>query len=145
MKLTVSAAALGLLALTLAGCGSAMRDMLERDTPQQQAAVRQDLTMPPDLRLPPPGSGPAEPASVTPGVYDSTSGTAAAVAPSAPRPTAEQGIYEKVGISIYKPDGSKKTDSELREELRQYYIAQKKQKNSNYGTVFNMGNIFSDE
>lgn len=154
MKSTVSAVALGLAALTLAGCGSTMRDMLERDTPEQQAAVRQDLTMPPDLRLPPPGSAPAEaapaPATVTPGIYDSSSGSAAATAPvtqAAPvaPPNPAQTAYEKAGISLTKPDGTKKTDAELREELRAYYIAQKRQKNPNYGTVFNIGNIFSDE
>ncbi len=123
MKSTVSAVALGLAALTLAGCGSTMRDMLE--------------------------AAPA-PATVTPGIYDSSSGSAAATAPvtqAAPvaPPNPAQTAYEKAGISLTKPDGTKKTDAELREELRAYYIAQKRQKNPNYGTVFNIGNIFSDE
>jgi hypothetical protein len=148
MKFFVSAAALGLSALMLSGCGSAMRDYLERDTPQQQAAVRQDLTMPPDLRLPPPGTTQPAPDPGAPSVYDSSAGSAAAtasIAPAAPRPAPEQGIYEKAGISLYKADGTKKSDAELRAELRAYYIAQKKQQNPSYGTVFNMGNIFSDD
>ena len=148
MKSAVSVAVLGLLAVPLAGCGNTMRDYLERETPPQQAAVRQDLTMPPDLRLPPPGSAPlAEPAS--PDLYDGGDMAAAApsepLAPAAPRPTPEQGIYEKAGISLTRPDGTKKTDAELRAELREYYIAQKQAKNPKYGTVFNIGNIFKDE
>src|SRR4051794_12626768 len=100
MKSSVCAGVLGLLAVMLAGCGSVMRDYLEHDTPQQQASVRQDLTMPPDLRLPPPGSAPLTPDPAAPSVYDSSMGTNAVTAPAAPivpRPTPEQSVYEKAG------------------------------------------------
>ena len=33
-----------------------MRGYLEKDTPNENLSARQDLTMPPDLRLPPPGT-----------------------------------------------------------------------------------------
>ena len=70
---------------------------------------------------------------------------AAPAAPSAPARRLPTDIYAKAGISLYKPDGTKKTDTELRAELQAYYLAQKKAKNPNYGTVFNIGNIFKDE
>ena len=54
-------------------------------------------------------------------------------------------VYAQAGISVYKPDGTRKSDADLRKELQDYYRAQKKAKNPNYGTVFNIGNIFKDE
>lgn len=151
---------LGLTAFALTGCGATMRNYLERDTPNQtQAAaapMRQDLTMPPDLRLPPPGTTAALPdpgavntqaALTTPPPATTApaakSATAAAV-PAAPA-NGPDSVYTNAGISLYNPDGTKKTDQQLRQELQAYYIAQKKAKNPNYGTVFNMGNIFKDE
>lgn len=150
---------LGLSAFALTGCGAAMRNYLERDTPTQTASttpIRQDLTMPPDLRLPAPGTTTALP---DPGAVNSQaaltapppaaaapatkSATAAAVAPAPAN--GPDSVYTNAGISLYNPDGTKKTDQQLRNELQAYYIAQKKAKNPNYGTVFNMGNIFKDE
>ena len=66
MRTTASAAVLGVFALLLTGCGDSMRGYLERDTPAQTTAVRQDLTMPPDLRLAPPGTAPAAPVAPAP-------------------------------------------------------------------------------
>lgn len=125
-----------------------MRGLLENDDPpQQQASVRQELTMPPDLRLAEPGSGPVDTGQATPEVYGTTA--AAPVMPATPaatdRPKYGDDIYAQAGISTTNPDGTKKSDTELRHELQAYYIAQKKQKNPNYGTVFNLGNIFKDE
>ena len=88
MKLSGSVAALSLVALVLTGCGNAMRDYIERDTPGETAAVRQDLTMPPDLRLPPPGSAP-QPAA--PAAYDNSANLAAPAAPAAPAASISQG------------------------------------------------------
>lgn len=143
---------LGVMAFGLAGCGSTMSNWLEKDTPTQTAAVNRDLTMPPDMRLAPPGSAPAasaDYASNEPDLYSGNETVAAQpvtpVAPAAPRPSATDSVYTQAGISLTKPDGTKKSDAELREELRQYQLAKKKQKNQNYGTVFNMGNIFKDE
>jgi hypothetical protein len=148
MKPAVTAAVVAALALALTGCGNAMRDYLERPTPGEAASVRQDLTMPPDLRLPPPGTtapapdpGMTAPASAAPA-------QTAAVSPVTQGGAVTGGvysIYEQAGISLYKPDGTKKTDAELRHELQAYYTARKRQQNPNYGTVFNMGNIFRDE
>lgn len=144
MKFAVSTMLLLAAAIGLAGCGSSMRNLLERDgPPPQQTAVRQDLTMPPDLQLAPPGTAPAatsQPLAPTDTTsnYDQPTVTAA-------RPAPEDDIYARAGISLYRADGTKKSDEELRTELRAYYIAQKQKKNPNYGTVFNIGNIFKDE
>jgi len=154
MKSAVSTVLLGVTAIALAGCGNSMRSWLEKDTPTQTTAVRGDLTMPPDLRLPQPGTTAPAP---DPGAADMEAAltapppAAAAPAPakvaSAPaaNPNDPDSVYTRAGISVTKPDGTRKTDAELRKELQEYYIAQKKAQNPNYGTVFNIGNIFKDE
>jgi hypothetical protein len=152
MKSAAKAVLLSVTVFALAGCGSTMRNYLEKDTPAQSTAMRGDLTMPPDLRLPQPGTTAAAP---DPGADLSSQAalTAPPPAPSAPSTavppaagtTAADSVYTQAGISLYKPDGTKKSDTELRNELQAYYIAQKKAKNPNYGTVFNIGNIFKDE
>lgn len=160
MKSAVSTVLLGVMAMALAGCGNSMRSYLEKDTPSQTTAMRGDLTMPPDLRLPQPGTTAPAPdtsamsnqAALTAPPPPEAAATAPAKVASAPATTAPaanpndpNSVYTQAGISIYKADGTKKTDAELRRELQEYYIAQKKAKNPNYGTVFNIGNIFKDE
>lgn len=148
MKFAVSAAVLCFAAIGLSGCGDTMRGYLEKDTPQQQVAVQQDLSMPPDLRLPPPGSGPEAPVSADPGVYgNGAPAESTATIPASPvaGTAAEGDIYARNGISLNHPDGTKKSDAELQAELKKVHLAKKQQKNPNYGTVFNLGNIFKDE
>ncbi len=155
MKSAVFMVLLGVMATGLTGCGSTMRDYLEKETPAQNSAVRSDLTMPPDLRLPQPGTTAPAP---DPGAVSTQAALTApppeAVTPSAPATSAAppvagatpaDSVYTQAGITLYKPDGTKKSDAELRKELQDYYLAQKKAKNPNYGTVFNIGNIFKDE
>ena len=146
MNSRVSAAVLGLFALLLAGCGETMRGYLEKDTPAQTAATPQDLTMPPDLSLAQPGTAPAETQPVAPSSYENSD--VAAPVPTAPAPSgavSPDDKYRKAGISLNKPDGARKSSAELDAELKAYFVAQKRQQNPNYGTVFNMGNIFKDE
>ena len=163
MKSAVYTVLLGVTAVSLAGCGSTMRNYLEKETPAQTTSVRSDLTMPPDLRLPAPGTTPAAPdqgasraslasqAALTAPPPDTETLAPARPAKSvaaAPAATAENpadSVYVQAGISITNPDGTRKTDAQLRKELQDYYLAQKKAKNPNYGTVFNIGNIFKDE
>jgi hypothetical protein len=159
MKSAVSMVLLGIAAMALTGCGNSMRSYLEKDTPVQSTSMRGDLTMPPDLRLPPPGTTAPAPDTSTmsnqaaltapPPPAAATAPAKVASAPAATAPAANpndpNSIYTQAGISIYKADGTKKTDSELRKELQEYYIAQKRAQNPNYGTVFNIGNIFKDE
>ncbi len=155
---------LGVVGVGLAGCSNTMRNYLEKETPDQNLAVRQDLTMPPDLRLPPPGTTAPAPdpgaaalsarstASLTTPPSTAPALTSKSAAPAttaaAPMPPADNGpdsIYTNAGISVTNPDGTRKSDQQLRQELQAYYIAQKKAKNPSYGTVFNVGNIFKDE
>lgn len=152
-----------LAGLSLAGCSNTMRNYLEKETPTQTLNARQDLAMPPDLRLPPPGTTTAAP---DPGAAAAAAQTAAlTAAPSIPVSSAPKAaapavttaatttapasgpdaIYTNAGISVFNPDGTRKTDQQLREELQAYYIAQKKAKNPSYGTFMNIGNIFKDE
>lgn len=155
MKSPVAVLVLAVLAAGTAGCSDTMRSYLEKDTPpvEQQAAVRQDLTMPPDLSLAPPSTAPQDTtAGANQPLYDSSTAApapapapAAPVAPAAPRPSAADSMYEKAGISLTKPDGTRKTQGELQAEYKAWYVAQKRQQNPNYGTVFNMGNVFKDE
>ncbi len=146
MKSAVVSVVVGVVAIGLSGCGSAMRSYLEKDTPTQTASAGQDLTMPPDLRLPPPSTAaPAPSPAATSTQAALASPSAPATAGAAPVATGPDSIYTNAGISLYNPDGTKKTDFQLREELQAYYLAQKKAKNPNYGTVFNIGNIFKDE
>ena len=162
MKSAVLMVFLGATALGLTGCGSTMRNYLEKESPNQAPSTRADLTMPPDLRLPPPGTTVAAPdpgastksfssnqAALTAPPPESAPAPgaprAAAVPPASAPVNAADSIYTQAGISIYKPDGTKKSDAELRTELQAYYLAQKKAKNPNYGSVFNIGNIFKDE
>lgn len=168
MNRAVATVLLCLMGTSLAACTGSMRNYLEKDTPTEQVATRQDLTMPPDLRLPPPGTTapapdpgaamapvaaqtaaltepPAAPAYKAPVATAPAAPVAKAAVPAAPAASGPDAIYTNVGISLTNPDGTRKTDQQLRDELQAYYIAQKKAKNPNYGTVFNMGNIFKDE
>lgn len=142
------ASVLGMLvvASVASGCSSTMSGMLGGDEPAQQASAQSapDLSMPPDLQLRAPGTytpPAAAVASAEPAPEVGYPQTTTAAATPAPQGDA----YERAGISKYKPDGTKKTQAELDAELREVYIAKKKAKNPNYGTVFNIGNIFKDE
>ena len=157
-----------LAGLSLAGCSNTMRGYLEKETPTQALNTRQDLAMPPDLRLPPPGTTAALP---DPGAAKATAAATAtqsaslstppatpvyAAPKTAPAPAVKtatttdaasgpDAMYTNAGISVTNPDGTRKSDQQLREELQAYYIAQKKAKNPSYGTFMNIGNIFKDE
>ena len=65
-------------------------------------------------------------------------------APSVPVAPVKRDIYAEYGISKVKPDGTAKTDYELKQELKLAMLKRKQQQNPNYGTVFNIGNIFDD-
>ena len=164
MNRACAAVLLCLTGLSLAGCANSMRGYLEKDTPNETLTARQDLTMPPDLRLPPPGTTAAapDPGVATPAATEAAGLTTPPTTPSYAAPKAAapavktaavtteaasgpDAIYTNVGISVFNPDGTRKTDQQLRQELQDYYIAQKKAKNPSYGTFMNIGNIFKDE
>jgi hypothetical protein len=140
------------MSLVLAGCGASrlLGNMgLGNSSPAPQApAVRtgNNLALPPDLQLRPPGTTtetyqpnpaplpPVETASAEEGLY----------APVAPAPAVKKDIYAEYGISKTKPDGTPKSDGELRVELKQAILKRKRETNPGYGTVRNIGAIFSD-
>ncbi|WP_205042107.1 DUF3035 domain-containing protein [Rhodoligotrophos defluvii] len=70
------------------------------------------------------------------------------VAPgSAPAQTASipaQDVYQQYGISKTNPDGTPKSEADLARELKQKRIELERAKNPNYGSIWNIGNIFSD-
>jgi hypothetical protein len=168
------AAAFGLLVF-VAGCGeTTFQDVFGagKDAPDEsQVRTNQALTLPPDLSLKAPGTGtppppPPQPVRVaSSAVHGTTTASltpaapATAAAPAAPgaaapataatppgaAPAADQDIYARYGISRNRPDGTPKKPAELREELRQKYVEMQRAKNPNYGTVLNMGNIWSDQ
>ena len=119
-------------------------------TPQPQAPVVQtgnNLALPPDLQLRPPGTvtenyqpNPAPAAPVqTAAVDDGLS----ASPPVAAAPV-KRDIYAEYGISKTKPDGTPKLEGDLKAELKQAILKRKRETNPGYGTVRNIGNIFSD-
>ena len=136
------------LALSLAGCSSGLLGGGGSSAPtaQPQIQVNNQLAMPPDLSLATPGT-----AAVPAPTYKSASLKAPSTddiydepAPAAPRAPAVD-VYEKYGINKFNPDGTKKNDNLLREELRQAVIAEKRKKNPNYGTIRNIGELFNDQ
>jgi hypothetical protein len=143
------------LGLALSACSSNkaldMLGMGKSDvTPQANSAVQgNNLAMPPDLQLRPPGAtteayvpNPGDPATDLDGTLSSAPPATTAVASARPDPA--QDIYAQYGISRTKPDGTAKTQQELYEELKVAVRKKKKQENPNYGTVFNIGSVFSD-
>jgi hypothetical protein len=134
-----------MMALALAGCSSNLLGGGGSSGPaaEQAIPVGNQLALPPDLALRAPGpTSPTyrantAPAATNTGVYSDDINAPAARPPN-------NDPYEKYGISKFKPDGTKKTDAELREELRLAVLAEKRKTNPNYGTVRNIGELFSD-
>ncbi len=140
------------MSLVLAGCGGASRLLggmgLGSSAPAPQApTVRtgNNLALPPDLQLRPPGTvtetyqpnpppAPVQTASAEEGLY----------APIAPAPVVKKDIYAEYGISKTKPDGTPKLEADLKAELKQAIIKRKRETNPDYGTVRNIGAIFRD-
>lgn len=48
------------------------------------------------------------------------------------------------GVNPNHPDGTPKTANEINEELRQIRLEQERATNPNYGTILNIGSLFSD-
>lgn len=119
--------------------------------------VGNNLAMPPDLSLAQPTATadayqpngyvaplpkPGAPPAPAPTQMASNSVYGGSATPPAPAPTGD--VFDQAGISKTRPDGTKKSASELNKELSAYYIAKKRQQNPSYGTAGNIGAIFSD-
>lgn len=88
------------------------------------------------------GTSAAAEAPVVTAPPKTTTVASAPAAPSAAQPTGD--IYDQYGISKTKPDGTQKTPEELKAELKAAIVAKKKQSDPNYGTIWNIGDIFKD-
>jgi hypothetical protein len=142
------------MSLVLAGCGGASRLLggmgLGNPDPAPQAPVVRtgnNLALPPDLQLRPPGTvtetyqpnpppAPVETASAEEGLYSPV--------PATPAPAPKKDIYAEYGISKTKPDGTPKLEGDLRAELKQAILKRKRETDPGYGTIRNIGNIFKD-
>ncbi len=148
MKNIVSLLAVGLL---LSACSSAgvLGSLTGGGTTPTPASnniqVGNTLAMPPDLQL----RAPADAATDTyqPNVASTPEPQTALVQPKTVvpvvRPPAED-VYAQYGISKTKPDGTQKTKDQLQAELKAAMLKKKRETQPGYGTIFNMGNIFSD-
>ena len=168
MRSSLAVVGICLASLALAGCSETKVQSLlgsgkDSAPDERQVRVNQSLSMPPDLQLraptgqvaedgqlnnravsaPLPAQEPYEQASVAPEPMEPTEQHAAGA--PATQPDKKQDIYEYYGISKVKPDGTPKAERELTRELREAQIAAKRKKNPNYGTVWNIGNIFKNE
>lgn len=133
------------VSLALAGCSSNLLGGGGSSGPaaEQSIPVGNQLALPPDLALRAPGpTSPTYRANTAPASTDAAvySDDIAAV-PARPATTDP---YEKYGISKFNADGTKKSDGQLREELRKAVLAEKRKTNPNYGTVRNIGELFRD-
>jgi hypothetical protein len=137
------------IAFALAGCSTG--GLLDNKVSATQAAsvpVGNPLALPPDLALAAPGettdayvsNGPVDLGlDEPPAAQASTSARAAA-----PRVAAapQEDVYAKYGISKLNPDGTEKTRPVLAKELKAAILAEKRQTNPNYGTIWNIGALF---
>lgn len=158
----------------VAGCSeTGFQDVIGagKYTPDEtQVSVNQPLSVPPDLQLRPPSDEePQRTASLPDDAQPPASGTLqqpqdiglspdaeAAAAPAQGQPqqlqqtqqqasgAEAQDAYARAGVSRYHPDGREKTQLELNEEMRQKRVEAERQKDPNYGTIWNLGSIWSD-
>jgi hypothetical protein len=147
---------LAVLGLLPAGCATpSLTNMFGggKSTAPQEAAVRtgNNLAMPPDLQLRAPAGEatdeyqPNTVAAAPPAAPLETDVASYEAPPVAARPAPAPDIYQQYGVSRTNPDGTPKDRAKLEEELKAAMMAKKRQANPNYGTVFNIGNIFRDE
>ena len=154
----------------LAGCSeTGFQDMIGagKYTPDEtKVAVNQPLSAPPDLQLRPPSDEPPprsqaaqQPPSDNlqqpqdfalspenePVAVQSQSQSQAQGQPQQQASAGEpQDIYARWGVSRYHPDGREKSQIELNAEMREKRLEAKRQQDSDYGTIWNLGSIWSD-
>jgi hypothetical protein len=141
------------IAFAMAGCSTG--GLLDNKVSATQAAsvpVGNPLALPPDLALAAPGettdayvsNGPVDLGldEQTAAQADTQASTSARAA--APRVAAapQEDVYAKYGISKLNPDGTEKTRPVLAKELKAAILAEKRQTNPNYGTIWNIGSLF---
>ena len=139
---------------------------------ERQVPVHQLLAMPPDYQLRPPADGSNVEAPTNPyALPHLKSGGAPALAQPAqtgqqpaqpgqqpaqvasadPNATGPQTLSPAQadpntvhGISKVNADGTPKSQRQIRDELKKKQLEAKRKKNPNYGTIWNIGSLFSD-
>jgi hypothetical protein len=142
-------------ALALGACSTASSLLNNKSAVPQasQINVGNPLAMPPDLQLavpsqtsdtyqPNPGDGKA---AADAGLSASGQPVQEASLYGSPGEAPKQDIYDQYGVSKVKADGKPKSKDQLRAELKAAIIAKKRETNPNYGTIKNIGAIFSDQ
>ncbi len=134
----------------LAGCSTGLlgggNNKLGGPTATQTVPVGNNLALPPDLSLPPPGqTTDAYQPNQAQGESADQSYDSAALDPAPVAPQPKRDIYAENNISKVKPDGTEKTPAELSRELKAALLAKKRQQNPRYGTIFNIGSVFTEE
>jgi hypothetical protein len=136
-----------LAALALAGCSTGLLGGGGGSRPgpvEASIPVNNELALPPDLALRAPGTYNPQVAAAP--QNDAIYSDAPPVTnPPKARALPGQDIYEKYGIDVNKPDGTRKSDTQLRAELRAAVQADKRKSNPRYGTIFNMRELFNDK
>ena len=132
-----------LAAAALAGCSSSrVASGLDGQPQQVNVATNNPLALPPDLSLRAPGTSPAyAPADPAAPVASNTLRTAPVTSGVA---APQQDVYAQYGVSKTNADGTPKTQEALQKELRAAVLKRKQEQNPGYGTIWNMGSIFSD-
>lgn len=130
--------------LAVSACSSSRTaSNLDASSPQSlNVQTNNPLALPPDNSLPQPGTGArvADPDAIAAAPIEGDSLAAPApVAAAKPRD-----VFLEYGISKTNPDGSLKSNDQLQKELKAAILKRKQQQNPNYGTIKNMGSIFSD-
>jgi hypothetical protein len=108
-----------------------------RAAPSGQLQQPQDITLAPgpEEAAPRPQQSAPQPQQSAPQTLQPEPQTAAAE---------PQDVYARWGVSRHHPDGREKTQIELNEEMRQKRDEVRRQQDPNYGTIWNLGNIWSD-
>jgi len=86
-------------------------------------------------------TAPTEPVKTAEAAATATTTTAA----EPPKPKTIDDTYAKYGISKTYADGKPKPQGVLYDELRKAQAAEKRAKDPNYGSIWNMGDVFSDD
>jgi hypothetical protein len=169
MKRTAIFVAMAAVAPLVQGCSSSgvvdMLGMGKNSPDETQVRTTQNLSMPPDLQLHAPTGPVAEQdgqlanvpqansvASNPPAENAVPAAPATGTAAPAPQPqvaaaqptNSADDVYARYGISKTKPDGTPKTSADLIAELRKAQLEEKRRANPNYGTIWNIGNLFKD-
>lgn len=105
--------------------------------PSNLLAGQKVTASPPEYGAVDPNQVPQVPAYQTPPAQPQTLAAATPQAPVIDQTPPPQDVYDKLGISKVHPDGRPKTKAELINELRKMKIAKEREKNPNYGSIFN--------